>query len=169
MRNLFIIFITSFFLICCNNVSDLETICKNEKLNFAVNEFIKKVNEQKTFENENAIHISGIKKNDSIYEISVHNDRPTIFTDETAKFLNSDFEKSQIGFFKYKGYDFFINGNLKELYIIKYENAMKLKSKYNEEATPYPKDWPTMWINLNIKRNQIRYTIPFAGVDWTDK
>jgi hypothetical protein len=134
-----------------------------------INEFIVKINMDENSNAENAIQISGTKKNDSIFEISVYNDRPTIYTDKYALFLNKELEKSELGYFKYKDFDFFVTSELKQLFKLDYQNEKNFDSKFNKEKIPFPKDYPVMWINLNIKSNKISYTMPFSGIDWTEK
>lgn len=168
-KNLLLLIITISFLISCNKISDLRSISKNEKLNSVLDEFIENVNNQKNDETEDAIYITGIKKNDSIYEISVNNYRPTIYTEKTAEFLNKDLLNSKLGYFRYKGFDFFVGESLNELYQLNYKNAIKYNSKLNKQEVPYEKEYPSMWINLNIKSNKISYTIPFARIGWTEK
>ncbi len=169
LKNSHIILITSFFLISCNKTSELRSVCKNEKLNSVINEFIVKINMDENSNAENAIQIYGSKKNDSIFEISVYNDRPTIYTDKYSLFLNKELEKSELGYFKYKDFDFFVTSELKQLFKLDYENEKNFDSKFNKEKAPFPKDYPVMWIKLNIKSNKISYTMPFSGIDWTEK
>ena len=169
MKKLIAIYFIFLLLTSCNRVSNLDSVGKNEKLNIAINEFVDKVQQQNSDDRQKAIYIAGTKKNDSIYQISAYNHRPTLYTDKTAKFLNKNFEEASLGFFRYKGFDFFVDQDLKGLFELKYEKVKDIKSKLNIENMPYPTDYPTMWINLNTKSNKISYAIPFAKIDWTEK
>ena len=169
LKKLILVIITTYLLISCNKISDLDSISKNEKLNSVLDEFIENIKNQKVVETEDAIYITGIKKNDSIYEISVNNYRPTIYTDKNSQFLNKNILNSKLGYFQYKNFDFFVSKDLNEFFSLNYKNAIKYDSKFDKQEYPSPSEYYSMWINLNIKNNKISYVMPFVGMDWKKK
>ncbi len=163
MKKIQFLFLIFIFLNSCNEVKNLNSIGKNEKLNKAIELFIEYMSKN---DNIKSITLFASIKNEKT-SITAVNDRPTIYSDEIAKKI-SDQEISKFGFFKYKGYDIFISYELKNIFDLQYKSIEDnfFKGKINEEKIPIISDYPVMWIEIDTKANALKYSIPSEGITW---
>ena len=140
---------------CTKNVTNLNEIIQEKRLQILLNEFAKNVKIKK--ENNN-IYITGIiGKNPNILEISFYNQKPVYYTDKNMEELNSYLKFRKFGIFKYKGITFFVTDDLRQIFKLNYKNFDAVKNNFDEQDIPKPTDYYSMFINFNKKDLSIIY------------
>ncbi len=161
-----ILIILSLFLSCSKNMTSLDSIIYNAKIRRLINEFANQVIQNSN--NKNIYITSSIGKDSNIMEIGIYNERPSLYNNKNAKFLNTNLESKRIGLFKYKGINFYVTDDLKNIFKLNYEDIDKVKNKFDLKDSPIPIDNYCMFININKKDSCIIYSsnLPGATLKW---
>lgn len=150
-----LLFISILFIGCSKNVTNLNTVVKDRKTRTLVNEYVDNV----IVKNDNRnIYITGnIGKNPNVIEIGLYNQRPILYTDQDTDYLNSYIKSKQFGFFRYRGINFYVTNDLKNIFNLKYKSFEQVKNKFEKQNMPEPTDYYSMYININKKDSSIVY------------
>jgi len=149
------IFILILFVSCNENVATLDLVVQDRKIRLLVNEYIDNVLNKNV--NNNIYVTATVGKNPNIIEIGLYNQRPIVYTDNDTEYLNTYIKSKQFGIFKYKGVNFFVTNDLKNIFKLNYKSFNEAQSMFEKKSMPEPNDFYTMFINMNKEDSSIFY------------
>lgn len=140
---------------CNKNVANLEAVIQNRRVRVLVNEYVTNILSKNSSHN---IYVTGTTaKNSDTIEISLYNQRPVFYTDNDMDYLNTYIKSKQFGIFKYKGVNFYVTNDLRDIFNLNYKSFDYVKDKFDKQTVPEPTDYYSMFININKKDSSIIY------------
>lgn len=156
MKKYIKLFFVLILLVSCNeNVTNLNDIIHEKRIQILLNEYVDNVISKK--DNGNIFVTGTVGDDHNILEIGLYNQKPVLYEDKDAKYLNSYIESKKIGFFKYKNVNFYVTDDLKNIFKLEYMDFDKIKNEFDTKDMPEPTDHYNMYINVNKKDSSIFY------------
>ena len=144
-----------FFISCNKSIENLDSVIQDKKIRNLVDEYIENVLNKN--DNKN-VYVTGSTSIDlNSIEIDLYNQKPILYTNQDAYYLNSYLESKQFGFFIYKGINFYVTKDLQEIFKLEYKSFGESSNKFDRMDAPENNDPYSMFININKKDSSIAY------------
>jgi len=144
-----------FFVGCNKSIENLDSVVRDKRIRQLVDEYIGNV--LKKDDEKNVYVTGGIGKNPNTIEIGVYNQKPILYTNKDADYLNSYLKSKRFGFFRYKGINFYVTNDLQNIFKLEYKSFGESENKFETKNAPEPNDPYSMFININKKDSVVTY------------